>query len=151
MGDRSVIDPRALGSTKGSELIRVEVRSVISDDAVRHAISEYQLSDETDGSACSKVLHGFGFDPLGKLVDCYEQMGEATRASFEGSGHIQSPDCRRADKWNSLQGRCGLVRHVGVKLATFTFVDYFFCHLVGMWPVKSGSVCFGQMVREDAW
>ena len=34
--------------------------------------------------------------------------------------------------------------HVGVKLTAFTLVHYFFCHLVGMWPVKSGSVCFGH-------
>ena len=34
------------------------------------------------------------------------------------------------------------MRHVRVKLTAFTFVYYFFRHLVGMWPVKSGSVCF---------
>ena len=34
--------------------------------------------------------------------------------------------------------------HVGVKLTAFTLVHYFFCHLVGMWPVKSGSICFGH-------
>ena len=33
--------------------------------------------------------------------------------------------------------------HVGVKLTAFTLVHYFF-HLVGMWPVKSGLVCFGH-------
>ena len=85
MGDRSVIDPRALGSTKGSELIRVEVRSVISDDAVQYAISEYQLPDEAHSSTCFKVFNGLGFDPLGELVDCYQHMGETARASFEGS------------------------------------------------------------------
>ena len=34
--------------------------------------------------------------------------------------------------------------HVGLKLATFTLVHYFLCHLIGTWPVKSGSVCFGH-------
>ena len=37
-----------------------------------------------------------------------------------------------------------LVRHVGVKLASFALVDYFLRHLIRPWPVKSGSVCFGH-------
>ena len=36
------------------------------------------------------------------------------------------------------------MRHVGVKLATFACVDYFFCHLICSWPIKSCSVCFGH-------
>ena len=46
-----VVDPSALGSAKGSELIRIKVGAVICDNAMRDSISEYQLSDETDGSA----------------------------------------------------------------------------------------------------
>ena len=34
--------------------------------------------------------------------------------------------------------------HVGIKLTAFTLVHYFLCHLVGVRPVKSGSVCFGH-------
>ena len=34
--------------------------------------------------------------------------------------------------------------NVGVELASLTLVDYFFHHLVGMWPVKPGSICFGH-------
>ena len=37
-----------------------------------------------------------------------------------------------------------LMGHVGVKLTAITVVHYFFRHLVGTWPVKSGSVCFGH-------
>ena len=71
MGDRSVIDPRALGSTKGSEFVRVEVRSIIHDDVVRNTISEYQFPDETHSSTWFKVFNGLRLDPLGKLVDCH--------------------------------------------------------------------------------
>ena len=108
------------------------------------SISEYQLLDETDSSACSKVFDGLGFDPLGEFVDCYEQMGETTRASLEGPNHIQSLDYKRLDKWNSLQGRCGLVGHVGVELATCALVNYIFRHLICTGPVESRSVCFGH-------
>ena len=34
--------------------------------------------------------------------------------------------------------------HVGVKLTAFTFIYYFLCHLIGVRPVKPGSVCFGH-------
>ena len=78
------------------------------------------------------------------LVDCYKHMSESTPTSPQRSNHIQSPNSKRSDEWNGLQGRRRLVRHVGVKLATFTFVDYFFCHLICSWPVKSRSVCFGH-------
>ena len=85
MRDGHVVDLSALRCTERLELIRIKVGAVICDDVVRNSVSEYQLSDETAGSACSKVFDGLGFDPLGKLVDCYKQMGEATRARLEGS------------------------------------------------------------------
>ena len=70
------------------------------------------------------------------------QMGEATRTSFEGSNHIQSPDCKWLDEWNSLQGRCGLVGHVGVELATCALVNYIFRHLIFSRLIESRWVCF---------
>ena len=102
MGDRSVIDPRTLGGTKGSEFIRVEVLSVVHDDIVWHTISEYQLSDETHGSTCFKVFNRLGFDPLGKLVECYQHVGKSAPAGPQRSNHVQSPNSKRPDKWDSL-------------------------------------------------
>ena len=60
MSDRGVIDSRALGSTKGSEFIRVEVRPIVRDDVVRDTISEYQFPDETHSYTCFKVFNGLG-------------------------------------------------------------------------------------------
>ena len=34
--------------------------------------------------------------------------------------------------------------HIGVKLATFTFVDYILRHFICSRPIKSSSVCFGH-------
>ena len=109
-----------------------------------NSISEYQLSDEADSSASIKILDRLGFDPLSELVDCHQYMGEAAPASPQWSNHIQSPNSKGLDDWNGLQGRRRLVRHVGVKLATFTFVDYVFCHFIRSWPIKPRSVCFGH-------
>ena len=58
MRNRRVVDPSALGSTKRLELIIIKVGAVIYDNVVRNSISEYQLLDETDSGACTKVLDG---------------------------------------------------------------------------------------------
>ena len=107
-----VVDPSALGCAKHSELIRIKVGAIICDNAVRDSISEYQLSDETDGSARIKIFDRLGFDPFGEFVDRHKQMSETTSAGLERSNHVQPPDCKWPDEWDSLQGRCMIVRHV---------------------------------------
>ena len=114
---------------------------------MRNSISEYQLLDETDSGACTEVLDGSGFDPLGEFVDCYEQMGETTRTGLARSNHIQSLDRKWPDEWNSLQGRRRLVGHVGIELATCALVNYIFRHLICSRPIESRSVCFSHNPR----
>ena len=53
-----------------------------------NSISEYQFSDEADGSAGIKIFNGLGFDPLGELVDCHQYMGEAAPASSQWPNHL---------------------------------------------------------------
>ena len=55
-----VIDPSGLGVGKLTELIRVEVRSIFSDDAVRDSESEDYLFDEMNGSGRVQFLYGLG-------------------------------------------------------------------------------------------
>ena len=55
---------------------------------MQNSISEYQFSDEADGSASIKILNRLGFDPLGELVDCHQYMGEAAPASSQWPHHI---------------------------------------------------------------
>ena len=69
-----------------------------------NSISEYQFSDEADGSASIKIFNGLGFDPLGELVDCHQYMGEAAPASSQWSNHIQSPNSKGLDEGDGLQG-----------------------------------------------
>ena len=104
MSDRSVVDSRALGGTKGFEFFRIEVRAIIHDDAVRDAISEYKFSDEANNSTGVKVLDWFSLNPLGELVDCHQYMREATSPCSQRTDHVQPPYCERPDEWNGLQG-----------------------------------------------
>ena len=139
-----MVDSSALRGAESSELIRIEVRPIVSDDALWNSISECQFSDKTDSGAGLKVLDRFSFDPFGKLVDCNEHMSEAAPADSQSSNHIQSPNNKGPDEGDGLQGLHWLVRHVGVKLAAFASVDYIFFHFICSWPIESGSVCFSH-------
>ena len=89
---------------KGFELVEIEVRPIISDDAVRNSISEYQLSDEADSSVGIKILDRLSFNPLSELVDCHQYMGEAAPASSQWCNHMQSPNSEGPDEWNGFLG-----------------------------------------------
>ena len=104
MSNRSIVDSSALRGAESSELIGIEVQSIVHDDAVWDSISECQFSDKTDSGAGFKVLDRFSFDPFGKLVDCNEHMSEAAPTSSQWSNHIQSPNSKEPDEGGGLQG-----------------------------------------------
>ena len=81
MSGRSIVNSSALRGAESSELIGIEVRSIVRDDAVWDSISDCQFSDKTDSGASIKVLDRFSLDPFGKHVDCNEHMSEAAPAS----------------------------------------------------------------------
>lgn len=56
-----------------------EVAPIISEDAVRHAESTGDASEEFHGRSGRLVRGGYGFYPLGELVDCYQEMRVPTR------------------------------------------------------------------------
>jgi hypothetical protein len=98
-----------LSGAEVPKLFRVKVFTIVRDDAVRNSVSEYNLLHELDGHARVQILDRFGFNPLGELVDCYEQMCETTLACSERSNHVQTPHSEWPDEWNSLQSRRRLV------------------------------------------
>ena len=108
MSNRSIVDSSALRGAENSELIGIEVRSVVRDDAVWDSISERQFSDKTDSGASVKVLDGFGFDPFGKLVDCNEHVSESASAGPQRSNHIQSPNSEGPDEGVVFRADAGL-------------------------------------------
>ena len=57
---------------------RSEVRAIVGDDAVRNPKSACNHLEEVDNCSGSLVRDRYSFDPLGKLVDCDEQMSVIT-------------------------------------------------------------------------
>ena len=51
---------------------------------MRDSESGDDVSDKFDGRKGVELLDGLGFNPLGELVDCHQQMSESPLASSNG-------------------------------------------------------------------
>jgi hypothetical protein len=49
------------------------------------------IGDEINNSIWCKLGYRFVLDPLGKLVDGYQYMGETAWCHCEGPNHIEAP------------------------------------------------------------
>src|SRR3954462_5019202 len=72
-----------------------EIRAVVGDDAVWHAISAYDVGNEPDCSRTIQLLDRTTFYPLGKLVYGHQKMCHATLGRLEWTNHIQAPNRKR--------------------------------------------------------
>ena len=85
---RCKIHSDTLACAKTFEPVRVKVCAIVGDYAVWNPVSGDDVSDKFDGRKGVKLLDGLCFNPLGKLVDCYQQMGESCLACSEWSDYI---------------------------------------------------------------
>jgi hypothetical protein len=60
-----------------------------------------------------------GLDPLGKLVDGDEQMGEASGCSLQGSDQVEPPNGERPCDGDGLQGKSREMGLLCIVLAFF--------------------------------
>ena len=56
-----------------------EVAPVVGKDAVWYAESTSDAFEELHGSGSRLVRNRYGLDPLGELIDCYQEMRVSTR------------------------------------------------------------------------
>jgi hypothetical protein len=63
--------------TEFQELFTSELGAVVRDDVVRNPKAMNDTGEEQHGLLRSDVGNGMGLDPLGKLVNGDEQVGEA--------------------------------------------------------------------------
>ena len=121
-----------------------KVVAVIGDDAVRVAVPVDELAEELGSGLPVALLDGFGLDPLGELVDCDKQMGEARWSSLELAHHVESPDRKGPGDGDRLQRRAGEVSLVCIFLAPHALLDN--CGRVGVCsePVKAGTERLGD-------
>ena len=68
-----------------------EGRTQIRDDSIGHTEAVHNVLDELDYFSCAIFCEWFEFNPLGELVNCYEDVLKTTFCFLEGSYLIQPP------------------------------------------------------------
>jgi len=63
---------------------------------------------------------GSDFDPLGELVDCDKQVGEAPRRFLQRPDQVEAPDSKRPGDGDRLQSLSGEMNLSSVELASLT-------------------------------
>jgi hypothetical protein len=76
-----------------SELDSCKRETQICDDVVGYFEAVHNVLDELDYFCCVVFYKQLVFDPLGKFVDCDEDVLKSTFGLFEWSDLIQPPAC----------------------------------------------------------
>ena len=83
------------------EFCSYEGRTQICDDSIGHAEAVHNVLDELDCFGCAVFCERFEFNPLGELVNCYEDVLEAAFCFLEGSYLIQPLVGERPNRWDA--------------------------------------------------
>jgi hypothetical protein len=81
-----------------------KVGAVVRDDVVGNPKAMNDVGEEQRGLLRSDVGNGTSLDPLGKLVNGDEQVGEAPSCFLQGSDQVEPPNGERSCDGNGLQG-----------------------------------------------
>ena len=78
------------------ELFRGEVAAVVGEDAVWYAESTSDAFEELDCCGGELIFHGYSLDPLGKFIDCDQQVRVTAGCRFwQWTYLVESPLCER--------------------------------------------------------
>jgi hypothetical protein len=78
--------------------------AIIRDDAVGHPKAVYDVGEKEHSLLRLDAGDRTGLDPLGKLVNGNEQVGEAASCPFQGFDKVEPPNSKRPCDGNGLQG-----------------------------------------------
>jgi hypothetical protein len=76
--------------------------AIIGDDRVRNTKPVDDVEQEFHDSLRSDLSNRLSFGPLCELVDGDKQMRVASRHLYEGSDHVQPPDCENPHDGDGL-------------------------------------------------
>ena len=102
------------------ELLACELGAIVGDDRVRNPESEDYVSEEQHSLLGFDLADGSSLDPLGKLVDCYQQVSEAIGRPLQWANEVQSLYGEWPCDGDGLQSVGREVCLPGVELATLT-------------------------------
>ena len=104
----------------------------------------HNVLNELDCFGCAVFCEWFEFNPLGELVNYYEDVLKAAFCFLEGSYLIQPLVGERPSGWDADEVVSWHMSLSCEHLTTFTFSDEFFCVFQSCWPVESGAESFAD-------
>jgi hypothetical protein len=88
VSDCDPVHPDVITITEIQEIFPSELSAVVSDDRVRDPKMENDALDERYCLLGSNLSQGPHLDPLSKIIDCDEQVGQAPGCFLEGSQKV---------------------------------------------------------------
>ena len=136
MCDRCVIYAKAAILCPTLEFCSCEGRTQICD--------EHNVLDELNCFGCTIFHEWFVFNPLGELVNCYEDVLETALYFLERSYLIQPSARERPSGWDADEIVSWHMSLSCEHLTTFAFSNKFFCVFQSCWSVESGAESFAD-------
>jgi hypothetical protein len=96
-----------------------ELGAIVRDDAVGDPKAMNNVGEELHSLLGPDAGDRVGLDPLGELVNCDKQVGEAASRSFQRSDKVEPPNGKRPCDGDGLQGVCRKMCLSRVVLTTF--------------------------------
>jgi hypothetical protein len=97
-----------------------ELGAIVGDDRIGYAETVNNVSEEGYHLLGADIDDGSSLNPLGELVNRYEEISEAPGRLSEWSHHVEVPDDERPRDGDGLEHLCREVSLSSVELAPFT-------------------------------
>ena len=116
----------------------------ICDDSIGHAKAVHNVLDEHDYFGCAVFCEWIEFNPLGELVNCYEDVLETAFFLLERSYLIQPSIGERPSRWDADEVMSWHMSLSCEHLTTFTFSDEVFYVFQSCWLVEASTEGFAD-------
>jgi hypothetical protein len=103
VGNARPVHTNVVVVTEVEEFLPHELGVVVGDDRVGYAKAVNDVGEEGYHLLRADVDDGSSLDPLGELVDRYEEMSEAPGCLSEWTHHVEVPDGERPRDGDGLE------------------------------------------------
>jgi hypothetical protein len=97
--DQDILDLDTCILAEFPELVGREIGSQVYDDGIRKAEAVQDIRDEVNNPIWCELGYRFVLNPLGKLVDSHQNMGETAWRRCEGPNHVEAPTSKGPGWW----------------------------------------------------
>jgi hypothetical protein len=97
--DRDIFNLDACILVEFPELIGHEIGSQVCDDGIGEAKAVQDIRDEVNNPIWCELGYRLVLNPLGKLIDSHQNMGETAWCRCDGPNHVEAPTSEGLGWW----------------------------------------------------